>query len=87
MAVTDTVLIPSSAGSLRINPSCFFLFLRLQNKDISLVLTAISAKHASQPETGILWQKHKLYKSFGKTTKTPNPNIETEKLNKTKGIF
>ena len=62
--------IQSYCGSLGINPSLFFLFLRLQNKDISLVLTAISAKHANQPETGILWQKLNLYKSFGKTTKT-----------------
>ena len=56
-------------GSLGINPSHFLLFLQLRNKDISLLLTAISAKHTSQPQSTARRQKLQLNKSFIKTTR------------------
>ena len=56
-------------GSLGINPSHFLLFLQLRNKDISLLLTAISAKHINQPQSSTGRQKLQLNKSFIKTTR------------------
>ena len=56
-------------GSLGINPSHFLLFLQLRNKDISLLLTAISAKHTGQPQSTTRRQKLQLNKSFIKTTR------------------
>ena len=56
-------------GSLGINPSHFLLFLQLRNKDVSLLLTAISAKHTGQPQSTTRRQKLQLNKSFIKTTR------------------